>query len=148
MPKYVSVALLAALSSTALLAISQQQQTVPNIKRVPIPHTSANSGQQMYSTYCAVCHGADGKGMGPAAPALKTPPPDLTMLTKNNGGKFPADHIASVLRFGTEEPAHGTAEMPIWGDLLHSLHPDDGKGGVLVQQRIKNITDYIRQIQQ
>jgi mono/diheme cytochrome c family protein len=146
MPKYLSVALLAALSSTALLAISQQP-TAPKIKEVPIRPTSVTSGQEMYTTYCAVCHGRDGKGMGPAATALKTPPPDLTMLSKKNGGKFPADHVASVLRFGTTEPAHGSAEMPIWADLMHTLHPGEPKGGMLVQQRVKNLTDYLQQMQ-
>ena len=147
MPKYLSVALLAAsLSSTALLAISQQ--TTPKIKPVPIQPTSVTSGQQMYGTYCAVCHGRDGKGMGPAAPALKNAPPDLTMLSKKNGGKFPADHVNAVLRFGVSEPAHGSAEMPIWADLMHTLHPGEPKGGMIVQQRIKNLTDYLQQIQQ
>lgn len=86
--------------------------------------------------------------MGPAAPALKTAPPDLTMLSKKNGGKFPSDHVNTVLRFSIAEFAHRTTEMPIWGDLMHTLHPDDVKGGMLVQQRIKNLTDYIRQVQQ
>ncbi len=48
----------------------------------------------------AACHERDGKGDGPAASELKTPPTDLTALTRQNGGKFPSDHVASVLRFG------------------------------------------------
>ena len=152
MPKYLSVVFLAAsalftgLSSTAFLAISQQR-VPPKIKEVPIQPTAVNSGEQMYGTYCAVCHGRDGRGMGPAALALKVPPPDLTILSKNNGGKFPADHVMAVLRFGVTAPAHGTSEMPIWGDLLPTLHPGEAKGGMQVQQRIKNITAYLKEIQ-
>src|SRR6202012_2782557 len=59
MPKYLSVILVAALSSTALCGIAQQ--TAPKIKNVPIQPTSAVSGEQMYATYCAVCHGTDGR---------------------------------------------------------------------------------------
>ncbi len=35
-------------------------------------------GPDLYRLYCATCHGRDGKGNGPAAAALKVPPPDLT----------------------------------------------------------------------
>ena len=153
MPKYLSVALLAALcgfltaSLTDLPAISQQAAP-PKIKEMPIQPTPINSGEQMYGTYCAVCHGRDGRGMGPAALSLKVAPPDLTLLSKKNGGKFPSDHVTTVLRFGVNAPAHGTSEMPIWGNLLHTLHPGEREGGMLVQQRIKNLTDYLKLIQQ
>jgi mono/diheme cytochrome c family protein len=101
----------------------------------------------MYTTYCAVCHGAAGTGIGPAATSLKTAPPDLTLLSRNNGGVFPADHIYSILKFGTKVPAHGSAEMPIWGDLMMSLNQENPDGGVVVHQRITNLTNYLKQIQ-
>ena len=60
------------------------------IQHVPMKPTSPVSGKEMYTNYCAVCHGTEGKGNGPAAEALKTPPSDLTVLSKKNGGKYPA----------------------------------------------------------
>jgi len=45
--------------------------------------TTATSGKQMYINYCASCHGVDGRGNGPAAAALKMPPTDLTVLSRN-----------------------------------------------------------------
>ena len=51
----------------AAFAESQQRQ----IKYAPVKPTSPASGQEMYTAYCAVCHGKDGKGNGPAAEALK-----------------------------------------------------------------------------
>ncbi len=48
-------------------------------------------GPDLYHAHCAACHGSDGKGNGPAAAALKTKPADLTVLAKNNGGKFPTE---------------------------------------------------------
>jgi mono/diheme cytochrome c family protein len=39
-----------------------------SVKKVPAPYTRASSGKDMYVTYCASCHGKDGKGNGPAAP--------------------------------------------------------------------------------
>ena len=71
-----------------------QDQTKPTIQHVTVKPTSAASGKEMYTSYCAVCHGTDGKGGGPAASALKTPPADLTLLSKNNGGKYPAMKVS------------------------------------------------------
>jgi mono/diheme cytochrome c family protein len=34
----------------------------------------AAAGAQLYSTYCASCHGPDGKGDGPVAASLEPPP--------------------------------------------------------------------------
>lgn len=145
MSKLISIALTAGLVSAAMLGISQQPAT--NIKSVPIQQTSAASGQQMYSTYCATCHGTEGRGNGPAATALKVPPVDLTMLSQKNGGVFPANHVNSVLQFGVENPAHGSASMPIWGDLMLTLHAGSSNPDVQVHQRIVNLTDYLKKIQ-
>jgi len=146
MSKHMFVAVLAGIMSSAVVTLAQQP--VPAIKNVPIQPTSATDGKQMYTTYCAVCHGADGKGAGPAAKAMKVTPANLTQLNKKNGGAFPSNHVATVLQFGIENPAHGSAQMPIWGDLLRSLSANSQDPAPLVHQRINNLTDYLKQIQQ
>jgi mono/diheme cytochrome c family protein len=138
--------LLAGIMSAALVSVAQQP--APIVKHVTIRPTSPADGPRMFTSYCAVCHGANGKGAGPAATAMKIPPTDLTLLSKKNGGVFPANHVAPVLQFGIENPAHGSAQMPIWGDLMRSLSPVARDPGTLVHQRINNITDYLKQIQQ
>jgi mono/diheme cytochrome c family protein len=145
MSRFVSVALMAGLTSAALFGMAQQAK--PKVSDVPIQQTSAASGQQMYVTYCAVCHGGDGKGNGPAAQAMKVPPVDLTTLSQKNGGVFPTNHVNSVLQFGVENPAHGSADMPIWGDLMLTLHAGSSNPDVQVHQRIANLTDYLKKIQ-
>ena len=50
-------------------------------------------GPDLFRAHCAACHGPEGKGNGPVGAALKTKPADLTMLAKNNGGKFPTQRI-------------------------------------------------------
>jgi mono/diheme cytochrome c family protein len=131
--------------SASFFAIAQP--TVPTIKPVPIKPTSPVSGQQMYANYCAVCHGTEGSGNGPAALAMKTPPTDLTALSRKNHGVFPAEHIASVLRFGVENPAHGSPEMPIWGTLMLTLRPTSPDERMVVNQRIINLTSYLKELQ-
>ena len=114
------------------------------IKKTPVEQTSPTSGAEMYKSYCAVCHGKDGKGDGPAAEALKMPPPDLTTLAKRHDGKFPDAYVSNVLRSGAKAPAHGTAEMPVWGPLFSSL---GGGDTAQVNLRISNLTNYIKSLQ-
>ena len=119
-------------------------QSKPTIKNVSLTQTSPASGKEMFATYCAVCHGADGKGGGPAANALKKQPANLTQLAAANGGKFPELLVVATLS-GQEVDAHGSQEMPIWGNLFRNLN--GGNRRDLAHLRIDNLTSYIRSIQ-
>lgn len=123
---------------------SAQDQPKKEIRHVPIKHTSAASGREMYKNYCAVCHGVDGKGTGPAAEALKVPTPDLTTLAQKNGGKYPALKVAGVLRGEEMMPSHGSKDMPVWGDLFWHL---SGGHASEMHQRVSNLNDYIESLQ-
>ncbi len=129
-----------------VVAAQDQTQSQPEktIKHVPIKNTSPVSGTEMYKAYCAVCHGTDGKGGGPAASALKVPPTDLTLLSKNNGGKYPALKVESAIRGESSLPAHGSKEMPVWGALFWSMSSGHESE---VQQRVSNLTRYIESLQ-
>ena len=128
------------------VAAQDQTQGQPEkaIKHVPIKSMSPVSGKEMYTAYCAVCHGTDGKGGGPAASALKVPATDLTLLRKNNGGKYPALKVSSSIRGETALPAHGSKEMPVWGALFWSMSSGHESE---VQQRTANLTQYIESLQ-
>lgn len=114
------------------------------IKKGPIQPTSPASGAEMYKAYCAVCHGPDGKGTGPAAAELKTKPADLSTLAKRHDGKFPTDYVISVLRFGTTAAAHGTSDMPTWGPLFAVV---SGQDKAQVDMRISNLILYLKTLQ-
>ena len=125
-------------------AQDQTQGTEKVIKHVPVKSTSPVSGKDMYTAYCAVCHGTDGKGGGPAASALKIPPADLTLLSKNNGGKYPSLKVSATIRGESALPAHGSKDMPVWGALFWSM--SGGHEGE-VQQRTANLSRYIESLQ-
>lgn len=125
-----------------LFCWSQDQK--PEVKKAPAPQTSPASGKEMFEAYCAVCHGKDAKGGGPAAAALKTPPADLTTLAQRNGGKFPSMKVMSILRGQAGVAAHGNQEMPVWGPVFWTMsqgHPSE------VQQRVTNLTRYLESVQ-
>lgn len=113
------------------------------MKVVPVKSTPVSSGHEMYTAYCAPCHGVDGKGNGAAAPALRMRPADLTALSSRNGGKFPALGVIEAIQNGGVT-AHGTPEMPVWGPILQSV----SSGQMIVKHRIANLASYIESIQE
>jgi cytochrome c len=133
----------AAVAAALVLTMSYADQ--PNGKLViPATKTDPTNGKMMYSSYCAPCHGADGRGNGPVAPALKTQPTDLTGLAKANHGKYPENHIASVLRFGTDVRSHGSAEMPVWGTIFTKMSKVNSQEKDL---RTANLSRYLESLQ-
>jgi mono/diheme cytochrome c family protein len=105
--------------------------------------TSAASGEQMFTSYCAPCHGLDGRGVGPAAPALNHQPGNLTELALKNGGTFPEFKVIETLLEG-KVTAHGSTEMPVWDELFKRL---DADRTMRTQLRIANLTAYIKSLQ-
>ena len=134
--------LVAAIFFFSIVPLKAQSQS-KEVKKEPVQTTSPNSGSEMFHSYCAPCHGAGGKGNGPAATSLKNPPANLTQLAKKNGGRFPADHVTTVLRNGVSG-AHGSSDMPIWGPLFSQV---SGHDDALVQMRISNLVRYLETIQ-
>jgi len=110
------------------------------------PSNYLPSGRVMYKEYCASCHGIDGKGQGPFVFSLKVPPPDLTTLAKRHGGKFPYDFVSNILLFGPGPSIlHGSADMPTWGPIFQYFDKNNERA---VQQRIKNLCDYLASLQE
>ena len=108
------------------------------------PLITSIRGENLYRTYCASCHGVDGKGNGPMAAWMKVPPADLTHIAARNGGKFPLERVDRII--SGEEPlpsGHGTREMPVWGSVFSKVTRDQDLGRV----RIDNLARYLRDIQ-
>jgi len=128
--------------ASATIATAQEAKT--EVKHEAAPQTSPASGKDMFLSYCAACHGKDGKGNGPAAPGLKAAPADLTVLAKLNSGKYPADKVTSILRGQTNLVPHGDQEMPVWGRVFWRMSQGHEE---IVMQRIANLNRYIESLQ-
>jgi mono/diheme cytochrome c family protein len=134
--------LLPVLAAALLVGLGYTQSNTSGT--IAVNKTTATSGMQMYINYCASCHGVDGRGNGPAAAALRIPPTDLTVLSKNNHGVFPETHIVTVLQYGAEFPSHGSAEMPVWGPIFGKM---DTVNPQVKQLRISNLIRYLKTLQ-
>jgi mono/diheme cytochrome c family protein len=118
-------------------------------------------GPQLYRAFCAACHGAKGKGDGPAAEALKAATPDLTVLARRNKGPFPSRMVEDAITNTKAPPAHGTAEMPVWGPAFRQVVPRGEESprklnalkqsGItspeLAKLRLANLVNYIESLQ-
>jgi mono/diheme cytochrome c family protein len=104
----------------------------------------AAAGKQIFVRYCASCHGVDAKGNGPAAIAMKTPPPDLTELAKRNDGKYPAGYVGALLKFGKSLASHGSEDMPVWGSRFKIMDPTRDPTG---QKHVDCLVVYLESLQ-
>lgn len=73
-----------------------------------------DTGAVDYASFCASCHGFGGRGDGPSAAGLATPPADLTQLAAANGGTFPMLEVIGRIDGYTSD----TSTMPEFGPLL------------------------------
>jgi mono/diheme cytochrome c family protein len=118
-------------------------------------------GKAEFLSLCGSCHGSDGKGTGPASAGLKVPPPDLTVLAKKNSGVFPFDSVYEVIDGRKIVTAHGSRDMPIWGNRYAPeppkapiLRPSENINSRLLNQetvvrmRIFALIDYLTRIQE
>jgi mono/diheme cytochrome c family protein len=100
-------------------------------------------GKDLYLMRCASCHGEDGKGKGPAAIALTTPPADLTQISKKRGGTFPKALVMQFIDGERPVPAHGPRHMPIWGEVFRREKTDSE-----ARMRIIALTAFLESIQE
>jgi mono/diheme cytochrome c family protein len=105
------------------------------------------SGEALYARHCAACHGAEGRGDGPVAPALGRPPTDLTTLARRSGGRFDAQRVAAAIDGRSSVVAHGTRDMPVWGVVFEQELSGEPYAGYRAIERSQQLTDYVATIQ-
>lgn len=106
--------------------------------------SAIDAGRQRFEMNCAICHGLDARGNGPFAELLNVKPPDLTLLSRAQGGDFPFSRIYRRID-GRDLPlAHGTRAMPIWGQRLKR----EGGDETYVRGRLFEIMLFLESLQQ
>jgi mono/diheme cytochrome c family protein len=97
------------------------------------------AGGEHYARYCASCHGATGRGDGPAAAALSPRPADLTRST------LALAELIQRIDGRSAVPAHGTSAMPVWGEVFNeALVADEPKAREIVRLRINALAEHVR----
>lgn len=112
------------------------------------PEVGAGGARADFATYCAACHGNDGRGGGPLAEGMEPVPADVTLVMRRNGGVFPKTqvmgHIAGYTMGRSESP------MPQFSELLEGPQVmfDDGSGQTVpTPARLVALADYVQSLQ-
>ena len=111
----------------------------------------ATTGSEEFRISCVSCHGVEGKGHGKLASILTVKPTDLTSLTRNNGGDFPALRLYRIIDGREAFYAHGDRTMPVWGIrylLEHAVRYGNNDSEQAVKARIVRLVEHIRSIQE
>ncbi|MGA7871033.1 MAG: c-type cytochrome [Candidatus Binatus sp.] len=103
-------------------------------------------GHHYFMRFCASCHGIDGLGDGPVAKSLVTPPANLRKLGDKYGMPLPAHRIAELIDGRDTPRAHGTHEMPVWGEKLYEVGEGE-RGEYGIGELIGKIIAYLDTIQ-
>jgi mono/diheme cytochrome c family protein len=123
---------------SSVLAITLAGVTVL-ASRVPAAEPSAGEG--IYRRYCASCHGVEGRGDGPAASALSPSPTDLTRLHTSEADLMRLIDGRRTIR------AHGTAEMPVWGEVFEKELTDEPFKQRTSLLKVHSLAQYTRGLQ-
>jgi len=121
------------------------------IKEVPIApqQVKLTDGEELYVELCAVCHGKGGIGDGPAASALKSAVPDLTVLAATNDGKFPHKDVQKAIAGQFRADTRGQIGMPSWCRAFEGAKPEwrHFRRRAFAKQQVERLTDYLETIQ-
>ncbi|MFM8745293.1 MAG: c-type cytochrome [Aestuariivirga sp.] len=112
---------------------------------------SLELGERDFINYCAACHGVGARGDGTIGEFLTLAVPDLTELSKRDGGQFPEARVTEVIDGRAEVKVHGMRDMPVWGDWFDaeaaSLDIDRKARELIVNDRIASLVLYLKSIQ-
>ena len=112
------------------------------VETIQVPAT-AEDGRMLFLTYCASCHGPNGRGDGVMSGELRRVVPDLSKYAMRNGGVFPSVRVRQIID-GTGVAAHGTRDMPVWGDAFRRMR---GGSDASATERIALLTKFLESIQ-
>jgi mono/diheme cytochrome c family protein len=100
-------------------AIAVGVATMAHAQEGSLTAGSVDVGKHEYDTHCAKCHGLSGKGDGPYVQFLRagTALPNLTEISKRNGGVYPFLRVYWTIDGTVRVREHGSQDMPIWGQV-------------------------------
>lgn len=138
---YLTLGILLSLVALPALLAAQERQSAG---------FAVMGGRATYERYCASCHGREGHGDGNVAQYLTVTPTDLTRL-KAEAGEYPAERVREYIDGRKAAAAHGSREMPVWGEVFQSSLAEprgtDEEGEERAERIIDELVAYIELIQ-
>lgn len=110
---------------------------------------SADVGHDIYTQYCATCHGEAADGRGPLTELMTVKVADLTQLAANNDGEFPMLKVIHIIDGRTGLRGHG-GPMPTYGRIFtEEMAGEVGNYGAVLatRGRVLSLAMYLESIQ-
>lgn len=136
---------LAGVYSVSQAGAQEPKAPKPPSAAPPESSAAAVSGAYSFRTYCASCHGLDGRGEGPLTDSLRFQPPDLTLIAKRSGGEFPTEKVVRIVDGRSPVKGHGGPEMPIWGDAFRNA--ETGYDDAAAKAKVRAVVDHLKTLQ-
>lgn len=111
------------------------------------PVGNVERGRGHYLRYCASCHGVGAEGDGPVAPALVRRPPELRRLARRYGSPLDLDRLARQIDGREAIAAHGSREMPVWGERFEAVPSDELAHERAIDTHVTALLAYLQSIQ-
>jgi len=119
-----------------------------------LANAGSSGARQDFLDLCAECHNADAKGNGPLTKNLTKVPPDLTRIRQRAHGVFDEKAVYDWILGLKMTKAHGSREMPIWGDWLMDEAIEEGTSleeakaaEQEIEERVMAIVGYLETLQ-
>lgn len=114
--------------------------------RAPCPRP-APSGAELFATYCAICHGDQGRGDGSISAFLKVPAPDLTLMAARRHGPFPQAEAFRTIDGQVDAEFRRQRHMPIWGYEFFDSEQEDHAAHDAAVDRVMRLVAYLETLQ-
>ncbi len=124
---------------------AEEESATEEMTAASEPRSPIAQGEELYISYCAICHGKEGKGDGSMAEMLTAIPANLTTIAMRRDGTYPNEEIYKIIDGQIELAGHGTSEMPIWGATFRESEQLESREEV--EQRINSLVAYLETIQ-
>ena len=119
---------------------------------ISLAHAESGSvkhlGETYFHQYCSACHGIDATGNGPVAASLTKPPANLRTIAKRRQGKFPSQEIEQMIDGRGDISAHGSRDMPVWGNVFAEKVGGGSLGEELRTGYITALVEFLKSIQE
>jgi hypothetical protein len=109
-------------------------------------HKRPVRGALVYKKLCAGCHGTVSHDDGVWVEAGAERRVDLTRLAASSG-RFERRAVAARIDGPARAAAHGTAEVPVWGDPGLRVPATEERGETSYPPRLRALLDFLEHVQ-
>ena len=141
-PGVISLLLLTGIAVMSVGVLGSQQ---PEIRMTPVTPEQLRSfdGEKLYQNLCSDCHGPTGAGNGPVAGHLDPRPANLTLLSREHGGKYPSTAVLTTIS-GRYSSSEMSPAMPRWEEILRHTLGDP----MLARQKLHILNRHVKSLQE